>query len=67
MLRSDRTEVTRTRNGIQVHVSLKEKSLRKERALKGDRGQSVSVFPNTITLDSKTHFIDGMEQKPTCL
>lgn len=60
-LRSDMTEVTRLSNEMEIHVFLQETSWKKERAWKGDRGQ------RAMTMDSKTHSADGMEQKPTCL
>lgn len=54
-------------NGVRAHMSLKENSLGEKRAWVGDRCQRTSVFPSTMTLDSKTHFIDETGQKPTCL
>lgn len=60
-LRSDRTEVPRSSNEMEIHVFLQEMSWKKERAWKGDRRQ------RAMTMASQTHSADGMEQKPTCL
>lgn len=60
------TETTRSSNRIKVHVFLKEASEKKKRHERVTEVR-VSIFPTTMILDSKTHIIDDMEQKPTCL